>query len=170
MIKAYLGGAVEKAPDRGVKWREDMSEWMKTVNILPINPLDFDNNIAENYGLADPKEVAVINVNERFQRRCDFMREIVTLDINAVIDSDILVVHMDEYTLAGAGTFGEMTVAWQKTIPVVVWVTGKLSLDDLPGWALGTANFITESQKQFRDYLKILARILFLETSLSKGK
>lgn len=152
----YLAGAIEAAPDKGKRWRTIITPKLEKLGYAVINPyLDLDGKILEDYGWAtlDHKKI-------RTQKyRKDYfvvMEKIVKEDIRAVLKSKFIIVYFDRYVQKGAGTYGEVTLARYKNIPVYVVLAGDQSFEDIPAWVVGCTTQVFNSFKELRTFLNLL--------------
>lgn len=129
---AYLAGAIEYAPDGGVGWRREIEPHLDR-----LEHAYYDATLVE-YELLDPEEKRNLSAWKRenparFRRA---MRKIIDHDLGHLLDrADYVIAYWDEWTRDGAGTQGEITLAYRSAIPVYLLTAippGKIS-----GWILG---------------------------------
>jgi hypothetical protein len=65
--------------------------------------------------------------------------------------SDALVAYWDEHAGKGAGTQGELTVAYRRGLPV--YLVTKLPADQVSGWVLGCASHVFSSFEELHEYM-----------------
>lgn len=127
---AYLSGAMEYAGDEGAGWRKSMSEWL-------------DMNLA--HSVVDP----VVESGKMIEREqgqgyrswkaanpgkfVNFVRKLVNHDIDCLTkNTDYVICLWNEDVFKGAGTHGEVTLAYHYNLPV--YLVNKVPFDDLSGW------------------------------------
>ena len=142
----YLAGAIEYAPDGGKAWRRDLAAFIRTELGLAV----FDPCV---------NEVSLLTEDEkegfRDWKRADrakflpVIRRIIDYDIRQLLECTSLVVcYWDEHVSKGAGTAGELTLAYRHGIPVYL-VLG-ISGEDLSSWAAGCATEVFASFDDLR--------------------
>ncbi|MCX7625222.1 MAG: nucleoside 2-deoxyribosyltransferase [Candidatus Sumerlaeaceae bacterium] len=142
----YLAGAVEHAPDGGRGWRQTISTWLKEELKLDV----FDPCVQE-LALLSPQE----KVHLRGWKATDpnrfrtIIRRFVDNDLRQLLKATCFVVCLwDEYAARGAGTAGELTVAYWSKIPV--YLVSSLSPTDIPGWILACATEVFTDFEQMK--------------------
>ncbi|MFQ6608117.1 MAG: hypothetical protein ACE5EE_06215 [Fidelibacterota bacterium] len=149
-MKVYLSGAIENAPDEGKKWREEMSRWLLgSLNHEVFNPLDVDAT------LIDPEE----QQNFRSWKMTDYerflkvVRRFIDRDLDVLCsDIDYLICYWDRAVRKGAGTHGEVTIAYHRDIPVYL-VLG-MPLSQVSSWILGCSTKVFGDFDELKKYLK----------------
>ena len=146
---AYLSGAMEYANDEGESWRTNITEWLsKNLNHSVINPVKesrvfIDKKDAHNY--RDWKE------NDRARYK-DFIKQFVIRDIEAVTrEANYIICLWNEDVFKGAGTHGEVTLAFEHNIPV--FLVNQVPIKDLSGWIIGCSTEIFEDFHKLKSYL-----------------
>ncbi len=126
----YLSGAIANAPDGGAGWRNDIIPHLTTLGYRIYNPVT-DQPKATGISRAVLKDQLKSDPDE-YQISCS---KIVKSDLQALCRANIVVAKLDKYT--SAGTYGELTVARMKDIPVFAWVDLPDGIKALPAWAVG---------------------------------
>jgi len=149
-MKAYLAGAIEHAPDHGEAWRTAMSEFlMLTFNHTCYNPLLEEHKYLtpeesrnfRGYKQTDP---------ERFQ---EIVRKLIRGDLHSLeTEIDYVICNWDEYAVKGGGTYGELTYAFSRNIPV--YMVTQIPVLAISGWILGCTTKIFASFDELRQYLR----------------
>lgn len=145
----YLAGAIEHAPDGGKTWRKELAAWLKEELKLDV----YDPCVQE-WSLLSPYEKAHLREwkasdTSRFR---SIIRRFLDNDLHTLLNATCFVVCLwDEYAGRGAGTAGELTVAYWNKIPVFL-VTG-LSATEIPGWILACATEIFPNFEQMKHRL-----------------
>jgi hypothetical protein len=148
--RVYLAGAIEHAPDGGREWRDLMSQFL-------VQALGFDvfNPCVEEHSLLKPDEKHNFRTwkksdPERFRR---IVRRFVDNDLAHLTRDTLFVVCLwDEYANRGAGTAGELTVAYLLRIPI--YLVQGCPMDSIPGWILACASEILPDFSSLQDFLR----------------
>lgn len=145
----YLAGAIEYAPDNGRQWRAEISRFLREqLNLEVFDPCE--------------RETAVMNEEERagFRQwksddRARFLpviRRIIDADLdNLLHHTDFVICLWDEHVMGGAGTAGELTLAYRAGIPV--YLVTPLPLSRVSSWVLGCATQVFRDFDELRAYL-----------------
>jgi hypothetical protein len=148
-MKAYLAGAIEYAPDRGAAWRKEITEYLLQVfGHTCYNPL------IEEYKYLTPDESQTIRGYkttdlERFQQ---IVRKLIRGDLHSLeTEIDYVICNWDEYAVMGGGTYGELTYAFSRGIPV--YMVTNFPIPAISGWILGCTTRIFRSFAELHDYL-----------------
>ncbi|MBV8206842.1 MAG: hypothetical protein JO041_08610 [Acidobacteria bacterium] len=133
----YLSGAIEYAPDGGAQWRTAITPALEQCGHTVYNPaIEFRKNLTEeeSAGFRSWKQTDLL----RFQRA---IRKIIDHDLNLVeSEAGAVLAYWDEYATRGAGSHGELTLAYRRGIPVYL-VLG-MPLERVSGWILGCATHV----------------------------
>lgn len=146
---AYLSGAMEYANDEGAKWRNEVTEWLSTnlghdvINPVKESRLIINDTNSYNYRIWKETDI------ERYRK---FIRQFVIRDIEAVTkEANYIICLWNEDVFKGAGTHGEVTLAFEHGIPV--YVVNQLPLTDLSGWIVACSTEIFESFEELELFL-----------------
>jgi len=148
--RVYLAGAIEHAPDGGSEWRARMSQFL-----LQALGLEVFNPCVEEHSLLNPDEKHNFRAwknsdPERFRR---IVRRFVDNDLAHLTRDTLFVVCLwDEYAGRGAGTAGELTVAYLLRIPI--YVVQGCPMDSIPSWILACASEILPDFSSLQDFLR----------------
>ena len=146
---AYLSGPIENALNDGADWRIEMTKWLKenlTHNVF--DPVKETKSILKNMSknsfrsmkLNNPKDYRLL------------MREIIELDLNAVINkTDYLIVNWNENVLKGGGTHGEVTIAYYFNKPI--YIVNTIPLNRMSSWIFGCADKIFVDFNDLKKFL-----------------
>ena len=144
----YLCGAIEYAPDHGKAWRAEV-----TRSLHELGHDVYDPALDEKKDLTDQEARDFRGWKQtdlpRFQQT---IRKIIQYDLDWVEERcDALVAYWDEHAGKGAGTQGELTVAYRRGVPV--YLVTKLPVEQVSGWVLGCASQVFPSFGELREYL-----------------
>lgn len=148
-MKTYLSGAMEYAQDEGSGWRQNLTWWLEeklqhTVYdpVLESEKLSIKYN-AGNYRSwkkSDPRRYA------------DFIRHCLNSDLSIIEDGiDYVICLWNEGVFKGAGTAGEVTIAYRSGLPV--YVVNTLAPEDLSGWIMACSTEMFEDMEALKSFL-----------------
>lgn len=146
---AYLSGAMEYADDEGEGWRKNITEWLTSnLDHSVINPVEESRLIISNTDSHDYrnwKETDLV-------RYKNFINKFVMRDIEAVTkEANYIICLWNEEVFKGAGTHGEVTLAFEHSIPV--YVVNQVPLTDLSGWIIACSTEIFENFEELKLFL-----------------
>lgn len=148
----YLAGAIEHAPDGGKSWRRELAAWLKEeLNLDVYDPCEQEWSLLSSYEKAHLRDWKASDT-PKFR---SIIRRFVDNDLRYLLSATCFVVCLwDEYAGRGAGTAGEITVAYWHKIPI--FLVSSLSTTDIPGWVLACATEI------FPDFEQMKRRVIEL--------
>ena len=146
---AYLSGAMEYADDEGEGWRKNITEWLTSnLDHSVINPVEESRLIISNTDSHDYrnwKETDLV-------RYKNFINKFVMRDIEAVTkEANYIICLWNEEVFKGAGTHGEVTLAFEHSIPV--YVVNQIPLTNLSGWIIACSTEIFENFEELKLFL-----------------
>lgn len=127
---AYLSGAMEFADGEGADWREEITQWLdEHLGHSVIDPVVESASLAKKLNATDYRKWKI----EDHDRYIDFIRHAVDYDIDAVLTKcDYLICLWNEGVFKGAGTHGEVTLAYHIGKPI--FLINHVKPGDLSGW------------------------------------
>ena len=149
MKHVYLAGAIEFAPDGGKAWRRDMAGFISGQLGLPV----FDPCHNEVAIMSEEEKTGFRKWKESDRPRfLQVVRRIINHDLDNVLNhTEFIVCYWDRHVAGGAGTAGELTLAYRHGIPVYL-VLG-MPLARVSSWAAGCATEIFVSFDDLKRYL-----------------
>ncbi|MDR3763086.1 MAG: nucleoside 2-deoxyribosyltransferase [Acidobacteriota bacterium] len=146
----YLCGAIEYSPDHGKAWRAEVTRLLHELGHEVYDPaLDEQKDLTDH----EVREFRAWKHSDlpRFQQT---IRKIIQYDLDWVEEKcDAIVAYWDDYSTKGAGTQGELTVAYRRGLPVYL-VTDKPA-EQISGWVLGCASHIFPNFEALRHFLSL---------------
>lgn len=149
VLTVYLAGAIENAPDNGRQWREKLTPFLQdTLQHQVFNPC-----VEENHALTAEEFLEFRNWKStdlpRFRKT---IRKIIDTDLGFLAgQTDYLICLWDEHVLKGAGTHGELTLAYYLNLPVYMVTT--LPRNEMSSWILGCTTEVFDHFEDLRAYL-----------------
>ncbi len=146
---AYLSGAMEYAQDEGESWRDSISEWLSIkLGHDVINPVEESRLIIEktnSYEYRDWKDTDI-------KRYKEFMHQFVVQDIESVTkEANYIICLWNKDVFRGAGTHGEVTLAFEHGIPV--YLISQVPKTDLSGWIIACSTKIFDNFEELKLFL-----------------
>lgn len=149
--RVYLAGAMDRVPDRGTTWRDNITPFLENLGVVVFNPISKPTDI----GLED-HETHLIKTKLKEQKRYDelssMMKTIRSVDLRLVDISDFLVVNLD-LNVHPCGTLEEIFLANRQKKPIIIhMVQGK---NHTPDWLFGTIphQMIFSTWDEIKSYL-----------------
>ena len=149
--RVYLAGAMDRVPDRGATWRENITPFLKDLGLVVFNPIKKPIDI----GLED-SSAHQIKIKLKEQKKYDdlskMMKIIRRVDLRLVDISDFLIVNLDLNTHP-CGTLEEIFLANREKKPIIVHMEqGKWNT---PDWLFGTIphQMIFSSWDEIKEYI-----------------
>jgi hypothetical protein len=149
--RVYLAGAMDRVPDRGTTWRDNITPFLEEMGIRVFNPVSKPTDI----GLEDQDSHLIktkLKEKQRYDELASMMKIIRSVDLRLVDISDFLIVNLDINTHP-CGTLEEIFWANRQKKPIIVhMVQGK---QQTPDWLFGTIphQMIFSTWEEIKDYL-----------------
>lgn len=150
-IRTYLSGGMEYAKREGQDWRRSMEEWIThELGHSVFNP----NKESEKYlktklPKKDLRKLKFSNI-AKFQ---SILHGIVRIDSHEIAyRSDYVICYWDASAQRGAGTKGELTMAFFFDKPV--YMVTQMKKSSIPGWVLGCTTKIFASFAELKIQLE----------------
>ena len=151
--KVYLAGSMEFSPDGGIGWRQIAKAALHKEGWETFDPTDEEHTVLDPFNLEDAaaflklKRTKTPEAVNKFRK---VMRHIILFDLAKLERSNIVLAMIDDH--ASGGTAGELTIAFNKGIPII-GVTPS-SLDKVSGWLLGCIDITCTSLNMALDIFK----------------
>jgi hypothetical protein len=150
--RVYLAGAMDRVPDRGSTWRDNITPFLNELGIVVFNPISKPTDI----GLEDKDTHAIktkLKEKARYDELTAMMKTIRSVDLRLVDISDFLIVNLDLNTHP-CGTLEEIFWANRQKKPIIIhMVQGK---NHTPDWLFGTIphQMIFSTWDEIKSYLQ----------------
>jgi hypothetical protein len=143
----YLAGSIEYSPDLGKGWRAEITPLLKSLGHEVYDPAEDElKNLTE----TEAREFRAWKKTDlpRFQQT---LRKIIAYDLDLIEQRcHAIVCYWDRYAGRGAGTQGELTLAYRLGIPVYM-ICG-VPVEEISGWLLGCASEVFADFDSFRRF------------------
>lgn len=131
--RVYLAGAMDRVPDRGTTWRDNITPFLENLGVVVFNPIKKPTDIG-----TEDADSHITKIKLKNQRRFDelsvMMKTIRAVDLRLVDISDFLIVNLD-LDVHPCGTYEEIFEANRSKKPILIHVEqGK---DHTPDWLFG---------------------------------
>jgi nucleoside 2-deoxyribosyltransferase len=149
--RVYLAGAMDRVPDRGSTWRDNITPFLSELGITVFNPISKPTDI----GLEDNDSHLIktkLKQQHRYDELSSMMKTIRSVDLRLVDISDFLIVNLD-LNVHPCGTLEEIFLANRQKKPIIIhMVQGK---DHTPDWLFGTIphQMIFSTWEEIKSYL-----------------
>lgn len=132
--RCYLAGAIDRHPDLGQGWREEITPVLQSIGVLVLNPMNKPIDVpGDDPGGRESRRI--MKQNEDYESLAAYVKKLRQVDLRLVDISDFLIVSIDTSVYA-CGTFEELFWANRQKKPVLVWSQG--GKKDAPDWLFGT--------------------------------
>lgn len=150
--RVYLAGAMDRVPDRGSTWRDNITPFLSELGIVVFNPISKPTDL----GLEDKDTHAIktkLKEKARYDELTSMMKTIRSVDLRLVDISDFIIVNLDLNTHP-CGTLEEIFWANRQKKPIIIhMVQGK---SHTPDWLFGTIphQMIFSTWDEIKSYLQ----------------
>lgn len=148
-MHTYLCGAVEHSPDHGRSWRNELTPFLRELGHQVYDPALDDRKTLTEVERREFRQWRTTNL-PRFQKT---VRKIIDYDLSKLeARCDYLIAYWDEYATRGAGTQGEITMAYRRAVPV--YLVLNMPIEQVTGWILGCATEVFASFDDLKQFLR----------------
>lgn len=132
--RCYLSGAMDKAPDRGVQWREELTPKLVSMGVTVLDPCNKPiSEFDEGPNFANVRSVFL--ENEQYDEVRNMMKPVRAVDLRMTDVADFLIVNLD-LDIFACGTMEEIFLANRQKKPILIHCPqGKKKLSP---WLYGT--------------------------------
>tara|TARA_R100001244_G_scaffold55390_1_gene47521 strand:+ start:2177 stop:2728 length:552 start_codon:yes stop_codon:yes gene_type:complete len=157
-MTCYLCGPMDRVPDGGVEWREDISKRLKKLGVGVFNPCDKPSDFAPEDDNTRER-IAELKSKKRFAKVSEIMKPICSVDLRMVDIAHFVIMNLD-LDVHLCGSYHEAFVAISQKKPVIIRCEqGKSSL---PNWMFG----VVPHQMVFGDWKEVMKYL----NSVNKNK
>jgi len=144
----YLCGAIEYSPDHGKAWRAEITPFLRSLGHEVYDPaLDEKKNLSDEE-VRDFRKWKSADL-PRFQST---IRKIIDYDLDWIESKcNYIVAYWDEHAGRGAGSQGELTLAYRRGIPV--YFVSAVPVEQVSGWILGCATGVFADFEGLKSFL-----------------
>jgi nucleoside 2-deoxyribosyltransferase len=149
--RVYLAGAMDRVPDRGNGWRDNITPFLESLQIAVFNPIKKPTAVGQEDELTHKQKIKLKN-SAQYHELSQLMKTIRSVDLRLVDISDFLIVNLD-LDIHPCGTYEEIFWANRQKKPIIIhMVQGKGSA---PDWLFGTIphEMIFSSWDDIKSYL-----------------
>lgn len=132
--RVYLAGAMDRVPDRGNGWRDNITPFLESLGVVVFNPIKKPTVIGKEDEETHKLKIK-LKSEENYQDLSVLMKKIRSVDLRLVDISDFLIVNLD-LDIHPCGTYEEIFWANRQKKPIIIhMVQGK---KNAPDWLFGT--------------------------------
>lgn len=149
--RVYLAGAMDRVADRGNGWRDNITPFLQSLNIIVFNPIKKPTVVGQEDELTHKHKIKLKNAG-KYDELSQLMKTIRSVDLRLVDISDFLIVNLD-LDIHPCGTYEEIFWANRQKKPIIIhMVQGK---ENAPDWLFGTIphEMIFSSWDNIKSYL-----------------
>ena len=149
--RVYLAGAMDRVPDRGNGWRDQITPFLDSLDITVFNPIKKPTILGQEDEITH-KLKSKLKKENRYDEVSLLMKTIRSVDLRLVDISDFLIVNLD-LDIHPCGTYEEIFWANRQKKPIIIhMVQGK---ENAPDWLFGTIphQMIFSSWDDIKNYL-----------------
>lgn len=148
--RVYLAGAIERAPDAGCHWREEISRFLTDeLGHSLFNPCLEENHVLTPYEFKNFRKWKTTDLS-RFR---EVVHKIIDTDLDVLMNRvDYIICLWDRYVLDGGGTHGELTVAYLHKIPV--YMVTQIPVESISSWIIGCTTEIFSDFDALKNFLR----------------
>jgi nucleoside 2-deoxyribosyltransferase len=149
--RVYLAGAMDRVADRGNGWRDKITPFLESLNIIVFNPIKKPTVVGQEDELTHKHKVKLKNAG-KYDELSQLMKTIRSVDLRLVDISDFLIVNLD-LDIHPCGTYEEIFWANRQKKPILIRMEqGK---KHAPDWLFGTIphEFIFDTWNDVVSYL-----------------
>ncbi len=144
----YLCGAIEYSPDHGKAWRSEITPFLQSLGHEVYDPALDEKKTLTDEEVGSFRSWKATDL-DRFQKT---VRKIIDYDLDWIEQKcDYVVAYWDEYAGRGAGSQGELTLAYRRDIPV--YLVSAVPVTQVSGWILGCATEVFANFAELRSHL-----------------
>ena len=149
--RVYLAGAMDRVPDRGNGWRDNITPFLEEIGVVVFNPIKKPTILGQEDDETH-KLKTQLKLQENYNELSSLMKTIRSVDLRLVDISDFLIVNLD-LDVHPCGTYEEIFWANRQKKPIIIhMVQGK---KNTPDWLFGTIPhmMIFSSWDEIKSYL-----------------
>lgn len=144
----YLCGAIEYSPDHGKGWRAEITPFLQSLGHEVYDPARDEKKTLTDEEVRDFRKWKTDDL-PRFRGT---VRKIIDYDLDWIERKcDYIVAYWDEHAGRGAGTQGELTLAYRRGVPV--YLVTAVPTEQISGWILGCASEVCGSFDDLKRHL-----------------
>jgi len=133
-MKCYVVGAMDRANDGGVEWRDNVTPTLENLGVVVLNPCNKPISIGQEQG--EVREVRnKLKENKEYDELSKLIRLIRIVDLRMVDMCDFVIFNLDT-TVHTCGSYEE--VFWANRMKKPVLLVCKQGKDKVPDWLFGT--------------------------------
>lgn len=152
--RVYLAGAMDRVPDRGNGWRDNITPFLEEIGVVVFNPIKKPTILGQEDDTTHKLKLQ-LKSKENYDELSSLMKTIRSVDLRLVDISDFLIVNLD-LDVHPCGTYEEIFWANRQKKPIIIhMVQGK---QNTPDWLFGTVphTMIFSSWDQIKSYLNFI--------------
>lgn len=149
--RVYLAGAMDRVADRGHGWRDNITPFLESLDVIVFNPIKKPTILGKEDDETHQLKIK-LKSSQQYNKLSTLMKTIRSVDLRLVDISDFLIVNLD-LDIHPCGTYEEIFWANRQKKPIIInMVQGK---QNAPDWLFGTIphEMIFSSWESIKEYL-----------------
>ncbi len=154
-MRCYLIGAMDRAKDGGLGWRQTIKEFLRTKGVVVLDPCDKPIDIGQEC-IEDRRVRDAMKQSGQYEELAQMVKLLRVVDLRMTDMADFVIVHLDT-DIHACGTYEELFWANRLKNPVlIVCKQGKVGC---PDWLFGVVphQHIFDDFEQLCEYLEHVA-------------
>jgi len=131
--RVYLAGPMDRVPDGGIQWRENLTPFLHSLGIIVFDPCKKPTNVGVE-DKKDRKRRTLLKREGNIKQVAKDMKVIRAIDLRMVDVTDFTIAHID-IDVHMCGTYEEIVTANRQRKPILFHIEG--GLHNTPDWLLG---------------------------------
>ena len=148
--RAYLSGGMEYAARQGAGWRRPLGTWLRAeLGHTAFDPSRESEKLLRRFCPGENFRSLKVRDPQRYKR---ILERIVRIDLNEIArKTDYVICYWDRSAMRGAGTKGEISLAFFLRKPV--YLMTRQSPERIPSWVLACASSVYRSMPELKQFL-----------------
>lgn len=152
VISTYMAGPMDDVSiEVSRDWRDWLTEELGKLGIKTLNPI---TKYGDEYGAIRQKFAMWKKYGNIDSIRQFVSSQIIPPDLVMVEESDFITLYVPPKGHELCGSYGEITHAFYKHIPVYIVTRRQLKPLNLPKWAIGCSTKVFENWSEYMDYIR----------------
>ncbi len=133
-LKIFLSGGIDRVPDDGIQWREEIKQKCETIKLpfIFLDPTDKPDGLGCEVGLEKYKIKNHLN-NGNWEEASEWSRNVRHIDLRMIDKTDLYIVYIDLDSHL-CGTYNELFEAENQQKPLFAIMKSPYTKKDFPGW------------------------------------
>jgi nucleoside 2-deoxyribosyltransferase len=155
-LSVYLVGPIDRCPNLGKGWRDDLTPFLREKGVAVLDPLD--KPVEEGNEIDQREYRHTLKKSGEYEKFRQIMKEVRAVDLRFVDKADFFIVNYDT-SIPMCGTFEEIFLANRARKPIIIMCPqGKEAIHD---WLYGTLPY----ELFFENWDEVKAYLNYVDTA-----